>query len=63
MLQGFDQCYISHDYREANKNIDWATNEAVQSGKMKIWYGKGELPLVTREILNNERYHGKQGRI
>ncbi|XP_057833028.1 uncharacterized protein LOC131043812 [Cryptomeria japonica] len=29
IIEGFDQCYISHDYREANRSVDWATNEAV----------------------------------
>lgn len=63
MLEGFDQCYISHDYREANKSVYWATNEAVQSGKIKIWNSEGELPQVACDILNYKKYHGKNHRI
>ncbi|XP_057824801.2 uncharacterized protein LOC131036824 [Cryptomeria japonica] len=29
MLEGFDQCYTSHDYREAKRSANCATNETV----------------------------------
>lgn len=63
MLEGFDQCYISHDYKEANRSANWAANEAIRSEQIKIWNSEGELPQVAHDILNYERYHGKLGRI
>ncbi|XP_057857147.2 uncharacterized protein LOC131066407 [Cryptomeria japonica] len=60
-LEGFDKCYISHEYRESNMCANWAANEAVQSEQIKIWNSEAELPHVAHDILIYEIYHGKQG--
>lgn len=63
LLEGFDNCHISYDYKEANRCADQAANEAVRREKIKIWNSEGELPHVACGILTYERLHGKQVQI
>ena len=61
MLKSFDNIYVAHEYREANKVADRLANWAVKNDELKTWKNRHNIPLEICELIERERIPRKLG--
>lgn len=60
IINSFQNCIISHNYREANGLVDWASNVACCNDQKIIWESYETLPIDGREHVKHEKWKSKQ---
>ena len=60
IINSFDNCVVSHNFREANGTADSATNVACRNDQTIIWDTHDPLPLEARLLFHNDKWRSSQ---
>ena len=60
IINPFDKCVITHNYREANRTADWAANVACLSDHKIIWDYYESLPPDGRQFIDYDKWRCMQ---
>ena len=60
IINSFELCVISHNFREANGTADWAANVACRIDQIIIWDTHDPLPLETRFLFHYDKWRSSQ---
>ena len=60
IINSFDTCVITHNFREANGTADWAANVACSSDHIIIWGHYDPLPLDGRQFFHHDKWRSLQ---
>ena len=55
IINSFQNCIISHNYREENGLADWASNVACCNDQKIIWDSYATLPADGREFVKHDK--------
>ncbi len=51
LINSFDECVITHNYRVANMAVDWVANMACKSHIKIVWHNGSDTPFPTHLII------------
>ena len=60
IINSFQNCFISHNYREVNGLADWASNVACGNDRKIIWDSFATLPADGHEFVKLDKWKSKQ---
>ena len=60
IINSFDLCVISHNFREANGMAEWAANMACSIDQMIIWDTHDSLPLEAQHLFHYDKWRSSQ---
>lgn len=60
IINSFELCVISHNFREANGMADWVVNVACSIDQMIIWDTHDPLPLEARHLFHYNKWRSSQ---
>ena len=55
IINSFEICIILHNFREANRAVDWAANVACMSEQKIIWNNYDLLPVQGRLLMDYDK--------
>ena len=60
LINSFDECVITHYYREANMAADWVVNVACKSHMKIVWYNGSDILIEGSSLIEYDQIGTKQ---
>ena len=60
LINSFENCVVTHNYRETNQVANWAANVACKSDEKLIWSQSDIIPIVGILLIEHDKARSKQ---